>query len=136
MSETTAALLEGVPLRDLGAHRLKDLLAPIRLYQLAIEGAVGDFPPPRSLFRTNLPTAAWPLLGREREVAEIRDLIADGAQLLTLTGPGGSGKTRLALRAAAELSDAFVDGVFFVELAPLRDLSAEQWRRRLGLGRR
>ena len=77
-----------------------------------------------SLGRTNLPVAAWPLLGRERELAEIRGLVTGGVRLLTLTGPGGSGKTRLALQAAAELAEQFLDGTFFVALAPLRDTNA------------
>jgi predicted ATPase/class 3 adenylate cyclase len=123
VSETTAGLLDG-GLRDLGQHRLKDLLVPIRLYQLEIDGLPNEFPPLRSLHRMNLPVAAWPLLGRERELGEIGRLLEDGARLVTLTGPGGSGKTRLALQAAAELSDEYADGVFFVGLAPLRDLSA------------
>ncbi|HEY0416544.1 MAG TPA: tetratricopeptide repeat protein [Gaiellaceae bacterium] len=124
VSETTALLLDGVALRDLGLHRLKDLLEPIRLYQLEMEGLPGEFPPLRSLHRSNLPTATWPLLGREPELAKIRALVSEGARLVTLTGPGGSGKTRLALQAAAELSDEFPDGVFFVGLAPLRDVVA------------
>ncbi|HET7129619.1 MAG TPA: adenylate/guanylate cyclase domain-containing protein, partial [Gaiellaceae bacterium] len=123
VSETTAPLLDGTPLRDLGLHRLKDLLAPIRLHQLLLEGLPDEFPPPRSLHRTNLPTAAWPLVGREGELERIRALISDGIRLVTLTGPGGAGKTRLALQAAAELSDEFPDGVYFVPLAPLRDTS-------------
>ena len=73
VSETTAALLDGVSLRDLGPQRLKDLLQPIRLYQLEVDGLPGEFPPLRSLHQTNLPVAAWPLLGRERELQEIRD---------------------------------------------------------------
>lgn len=121
VSETTASLLDGVALRDLGPHRLKDLLAPIHLHQLLLDGLADEFPPPRSLYRTNLPTAAWPLVGRERELDKIRALISDKAQLVTLTGPGGAGKTRLALQAAAELSDQFADGVFFIPLAPLRE---------------
>ena len=124
VSETTAALLDGTPLRDLGPHRLKDMLGPIRLYQLEVDGLSGEFPPIRSLLQTNLPVAAWPLLGRERELAEIRDLVGDGVRLVTLTGPGGSGKTRLALQAAADLSEEFRDGVFFVGLAPLRETEA------------
>jgi predicted ATPase/class 3 adenylate cyclase len=124
ISETTQALLDGVAVRDLGLHRLKDLLEPIRLYQLEIEGVAGEFPPLKSLGRTNLPLAAWPLLGRERELERIRSLISDGVRLVTLTGPGGSGKTRLALQAAGELSDDFVDGTFFVALAPLRETGA------------
>lgn len=124
VSEPTRALLNGCGLRDLGPQRLKDLLEPIRLYQLEIEGLPDVFPPLRSLHRSNLPVAAWPLLGRERELAQIRASIADGVRLVTLTGPGGSGKTRLALQAGGELSDEFVDGVFFVGLAPLRDPGA------------
>jgi predicted ATPase len=124
VSETTNGLVEGMHTVDLGEHRLKDLLRPIRLYQLQIEGHAGDFPPLRSLNRTNLPLAAWPLVGRERELVEIRQLVLDRAGIVTLTGPGGSGKTRLALQAAADLSDAFPDGVFFVALAPLRRVEA------------
>ncbi len=119
VSQATASLVDG-ELRDLGEHRFKDLLAAERVYQLGSR----EFPPLRSLGRTNLPVAAWPLLGRERELAEIRGLVAGGVRLLTLTGPGGSGKTRLALQAAAELSDEFPDGTFFVGLAPLRETRA------------
>jgi predicted ATPase len=119
VSQETASLVDG-DLHDLGEHRFKDLLAAERVYQLGSR----DFPPLKSLGRTNLPVAAWPLLGRERELAEIRALVAGGVRLLTLTGPGGSGKTRLALQAAAELSDEFLDGAFFVALAPLRDTNA------------
>ncbi|MGZ4419177.1 MAG: ATP-binding protein, partial [Gaiellaceae bacterium] len=123
VSETTAPLLDGIPLRDLGLHRLKDLLAPIRLHQLLLDGLPDEFPPPRSLCRTNLPTAGWPLVGRRRELERIQALISDEIRLVTLTGPGGAGKTRLALQAAAELSDEFPDGVYFVPLAPLRNAS-------------
>jgi predicted ATPase len=119
VSQETAALVDS-DLCDLGEHRFKDLLAAERVYQLGSR----DFPPLRSLGRTNLPVAAWPLLGRERELGEIRGLVAGGVRLLTLTGPGGSGKTRLALQAAAELSDEFRDGTFFVALAPLRETHA------------
>jgi predicted ATPase/class 3 adenylate cyclase len=124
VSEATRVLLgedDRSRLRDLGEHRLKDLLAPIPLYQLSIEGQPASFPPLRALHRTNLPVAPWPLLGRDAELTEIRRLAEAGTRLITLTGPGGSGKTRLALQAAAELSDRFVDGVFFVPLAALRD---------------
>jgi class 3 adenylate cyclase len=126
VSETTAALVDGALLRDLGSHRLKDMLEPVRLYQLEIDGSPGEFPPVRSLHQTNLPLAAWPLLGRERELEAIGSLVSDGARLVTLTGPGGSGKTRLALQAAADLADGFPDGVFFVALAPVRQLE-EAW---------
>ena len=116
VSQSTASLVDG-ELRDLGEHRFKDLLAAERVYQLGSR----EFPPLKSLSRTNLPVAAWPLLGRERELEEIRGLVAGGVRVLTLTGPGGSGKTRLALQAAAELSDEFPDGTFFTGLAPLRE---------------
>ncbi len=119
VSQETAALVEG-GLRDLGEHRFKDLLAAERVYQLGSR----DFPPLQSLKRTNLPVAAWPLLGRERELAEIHGLVTGGVRLMTLTGPGGSGKTRLALQAASELSEEFRDGTFFVALAPLRETQA------------
>ena len=119
VSESTASLVDG-DLRDLGEHRFKDLLAAERVYQLGSH----EFPPITSLRRTNLPIAAWPLVGRERELAEIRSLVVDGRRLVTLTGPGGSGKTRLALQAAADLSEDFRDGTFFVALAPLRDSQA------------
>ena len=117
VSEATCELLEGrFQLRDLGEQRLKDLTEPLRLYQLGEE----DFPPLLSLNRTNLPVAATPLLGRKRELAELAERFDAGARLVTLTGPGGSGKTRLALQAGAELRTRFPDGVFFVALAPLR----------------
>jgi predicted ATPase len=117
VSSSTAQLVE-LELRDLGEHRLKDLAAPERIYQVG----EADFPPLKSLYRTNLPVPATPFLGRERELREVVDLLAqDDARLLTLTGPGGTGKTRLALQAAAEASDRYPDGVFWVPLAPLRD---------------
>ena len=114
VSETTRALLDGIDLIDLGPHRLKDMLEPIHLYQLVIDGLPGEFPPLKSLHRSNLPIAPWPLLGRDDELAALRDLVSSGARLITLTGPGGTGKTRLALQAGAELSDAFPGGIFFV----------------------
>jgi predicted ATPase/class 3 adenylate cyclase len=122
LTAATAGLLEPgtTELRDLGEHRLKDLTATVRLYQLGSN----EFPPLRSLHRTNLPQATWPLLGRERELDEIRALVAGGARLVTLTGAGGSGKTRLALQAAGDLADDFPEGVFFVPLAPLQEASA------------
>jgi predicted ATPase len=120
-SQATRDLLgETFPLRDLGPHRLKDLLAPERIYQLGVD----DFPPLKSLHQTNLPVTATPFLGRTRELAEVTELLAGGARrLITLTGPGGTGKTRLALQAAAESGDAYRDGVFWVPLAPIRDSS-------------
>jgi predicted ATPase/class 3 adenylate cyclase len=122
-SETTAALVgndlpSGLGLRDLGLHRLKDFDEPQRLYQL------GDrvFPPLKTLYHTNLPLSATPFLGRERELREVSELLSrDDVRLLTLTGPGGTGKTRLALQAAADAADGYPDGVFWVPLAALRD---------------
>jgi predicted ATPase/class 3 adenylate cyclase len=118
VSVSTAALTGSEGLRDLGEHRLKDLSAPERIYQLG----EGEFPPLKSLYRTNLPIPATAFLGREAELAEVGALLArEDVRLLTLTGPGGTGKTRLALQAVAEASDAYPDGVFWVPLAPLRD---------------
>ena len=117
ISSATAELVE-LELADLGEHRLKDLSAPERIYQLG----EADFPALKSLYRTNLPVPATPFLGRARELSEVVELLAaDDARLLTLTGPGGTGKTRLALQAAAMASDAYPDGVWWVPLAPLRD---------------
>jgi predicted ATPase/class 3 adenylate cyclase len=117
VSAASAALLADPP-RDLGEHRLKDLSAPERIYQAGQD----EFPPLKTLYRTNLPVLATPFLGREHELAEVRELLArDDVRLLTLTGPGGTGKTRLGLQAAAEVADEYLDGVFWVPLAPLRD---------------
>jgi predicted ATPase/class 3 adenylate cyclase len=117
VSATTAPLLE-LELQDLGEHRFKDLAAPERVYQLG----GGEFPPLASLYRTNLPIPATPFLGREHELVEVVELLSRlEIRLLTLTGPGGTGKTRLALQAAAEAADAFPDGVWWVALALLRD---------------
>ena len=115
VSASTAALAEA-DLLDLGLHRLKDLSAPERIYQLGD----GQFPPLKTLHQTNLPIAATPFLGREKELPEVLQLLAE-ARLLTLTGPGGTGKTRLAAQAAAMLADAHSDGVWWVTLAPVRD---------------
>ena len=116
-----ADLPDPFELRDLGEHRLKDLLEPQRLWQLAGDGLAQDFPPLKTLTRTNLPVAANPLLGRDRELADLLALLGNGARLVTVTGPGGTGKTRVALQAAAELADRYGDGVFWVPLAGLRD---------------
>jgi predicted ATPase/class 3 adenylate cyclase len=129
LSETTGALVAGelpetVSLRDLGEHRLKDLSQPQRLYQLLIEGLPSEFPPLKTLAEraTNLPVQPNRIIGRQEELAAVTDILrARETRLLTLTGPGGTGKTRLALQAAAELTDSFPDGVFVVFLASLRD---------------
>ena len=120
LSPSTVALLEpdSFELRDLGEHRFKDLSAPERVFQLG----GGEFPPIRSLHRTNLPVPATPFLGREEELAAVVGMLGEpDVRLVSLVGPGGTGKTRLALQAAAEASDAYPDGVFWAPLAPLRD---------------
>jgi predicted ATPase/class 3 adenylate cyclase len=116
--EQSNSLLQSVSLRDLGEHRLKDLSAPERVYQLGED----DFPPLKSLHQTNLPIPATPFLGREKELAEVLGLLSqDDVRLLTLTGPGGTGKTRLGLQAVAESAEWYAGGVWWVPLAPLRD---------------
>ena len=117
VSSSTAALVEA-PLRDLGEHRFKDLRAPERVFQLGVE----EFPPLRSLYRTNLPVPATAFLGRAQELDEVVALLCrDDGRLVTLTGPGGTGKTRLALQAAAEVAERFPDGLWWVALTPLHD---------------
>ncbi len=117
-------LPEGVTLVDLGDHRLKDLIRPEHVFQATIAGLDADFPTLRSLGArpTNLPIQATPFIGREKEVAEVCELLRQSeARLVTLTGPAGTGKTRLSLQAGADLLDDFADGVFFVSLAPISD---------------
>ncbi|HYZ89233.1 MAG TPA: AAA family ATPase, partial [Myxococcales bacterium] len=116
VSQSTRDLCGPDALRDLGEHRLKDLSAPERIYQLGDDA----FPPLKSLNQTNLPVQPTPLVGRENELQEVRELLRR-SRLLTLTGAGGSGKTRLALQAAAEAVDEFPHGVWFVSLAALTD---------------
>jgi predicted ATPase len=115
VSQSTRELAGRDDLRDLGDHRLKDLTAPERIYQFGDD----DFPPLRSLNTTNLPVASNPLVGRETELSELAALLTDSERLVTLTGPGGSGKTRLGLQVGAELLEDFAGGVFFVPLAAL-----------------
>jgi predicted ATPase len=117
LSERTRELVD-VEVRDLGQHRLKDFPEAIALFQLGS----GRFPPLRTISNTNLPRPASSFVGRERELAEVVSLVRDGgARLVTLLGPGGTGKTRLALEAAAELVSDFGAGVFWVGLASVRD---------------
>ena len=123
-----ALAVNGLPpdasLIDLGDHRLPDLLEPERLFQLVHPGLRAEFPPLRTLDarQTNLPRQPNLFVGRERELDEISGLLRDeGVRLLTLTGPGGAGKTRLALQAAAELLDAYPDGIYVVSLAAVTD---------------
>lgn len=118
ISASTASLLSSSGLRSLGDHRLRDLSAPVRIYQLGD----GDFPPLNSLRNTNLPVPVTAFVGRQREVAEVAALLSgEDVRLVTLTGPGGSGKTRLALQSAAAAADSFDAGAWWVSLAPLRD---------------
>jgi len=131
VSASTAALAGTDGLRDLGEHRLKDLSAPEHIYQLGD----GEFPPLKSLNRTNLPIPATAFLGRKRELDDVHELVSRAdVRLLTLTGPGGTGKTRLALQAAAAASERYPGGVFWMPLAPLRDpgLVLETARQALG----
>jgi predicted ATPase len=118
VSQTTRDLVGADGLVDLGEHRLKDLSAPERIYQLG----EGDFPPLKTLYQTNLPVPATPFVGRERELHEVAELIGrPDVRLVTLTGAGGSGKTRLALQAAGAAADAYPHGVWWVPLAPIAD---------------
>ena len=117
------SLPEGVTVRELGSHRLKDLEHPERIHDLVIAGLPADFPPIRALDSsrpTNLPPQRTSFVGRGREVAEITDLLAT-TRLVTLTGPGGSGKTRLAFHVAERQVDGFEDGVFLVDLGAVVD---------------
>jgi predicted ATPase/class 3 adenylate cyclase len=126
LSETTSSLVAGelpagVSLRGLGEHRLKDL-RPERILQLVIEGERTDFPPIRSLDRrpNNLPTQLTSFVGRAAELTAAGNLLQT-TRLLTLTGPGGTGKTRLSLQLAADVAERFADGIWFVALEPVRD---------------
>lgn len=116
------ALPAQVTLRDLGEHRLKDLQRPEHVFELEVAGLLADFPPLKSVdaFPNNLPVQLTSFVGRERERAEIRPLL-EKTHLLTLTGAGGTGKTRLSLQLAADVLETFADGVWFVELAPLSE---------------
>jgi predicted ATPase/class 3 adenylate cyclase len=127
LSETAAALVRdslpaGTSLRDLGGHRLKDLGRPEQMYQLDVAGLQPEFPPLRSLgnpaLQNNLPAHLTTFIGRDRELSKVRALV-ESCRLVTLTGAGGAGKTRLSLQVAAELLDGSADGVWLVELAAL-----------------
>jgi predicted ATPase/class 3 adenylate cyclase len=129
VSQATRALVDG-ELADLGEHRLKDFSEPVWLFQLGEE----RFPPLKTISNTNLPRPASSFVGREREVADVVELLRDGARLVTLSGPGGSGKTRLAIESAAELVPEFRNGVFWIGLAAVREpaLVAETVAQTLG----
>jgi predicted ATPase/class 3 adenylate cyclase len=119
----------GVSVQDLGFHRLKDIAEAERIWQLTGPGLAEDFPPLKSLgTQTSLPVPATPLIGREEDLERLRAVLAGpGVRLVTLTGTGGTGKTRLALAAAATLDRAFPHGVYFVALAAVRDPEA-MWK--------
>jgi predicted ATPase len=116
LSRRTRELVDA-PVLDLGEHRLKDFAEPVWIFQLGQE----SFPPAKTISNTNLPRPASSFVGREREKTEIASLLREDARLVTLTGPGGSGKTRLAIEAASELVPGFKNGVFWVGLATLRN---------------
>src|SRR4029450_730854 len=127
VSDATRGLVEhtlptGASLRDLGEHHLRGLPDPERLHQLAGDGLAADFPPPRAVDArpSNLPSQLTSFVGREAEIEEVERLLG-GTRLLTLTGPGGSGKSRLAVAVAAGLLPRFRDGACFVDLAPVTD---------------
>ena len=127
LSRTTRDLVEndmppGVKLRDLGEHRLKDLANPHHLFQVVTTDLPGDFPSLRSLgtHPHNLPIQLTSFIGRAREIAEVKRLLG-ATRLVTLTGSGGGGKTRLALQVAADVVDGYPDGVWLAEFAPIAD---------------
>ena len=143
LSQTTHDLVvnelpDDITLRDLGEHRLKDLRQPKHLYQLVLAGLPSEFPPIKSLkasVQNNLPIQLTSFVGREKEITEIKQSVSEH-RLVTLTGPGGSGKTRLSLQVATEMLEHFQDGVFFVALAPISDpdLVASSIAQSLGVG--
>jgi predicted ATPase len=116
VGSSTAALVD-VDLVDLGEHRFKDLASAERVFQLGST----EFPPLKSLYRTNLPVPANPLVGRKKELVDVLRLVQGDTRVVTIVGPGGVGKTRFALETAAEAADSFPDGVWFVDLSPVRD---------------
>jgi predicted ATPase/class 3 adenylate cyclase len=118
LSKETRELVDA-EVTDLGEHRLKDFDVAVPIFQLGQE----RFPPLKTISNTNLPRPASSFVGREREVDEVASLLSEGARLLTLTGPGGTGKTRLAVEVGAELVPAFKAGVFWVGLAALRNVA-------------
>ena len=122
--------------RDLGDRRLKDLIQPVKIYQLISKGLPSDFPPLKTLDArpNNLPVQLTSFIGREDEIKKVKELL-NNTHLLTLTGPGGVGKTRLSLQVGADVIDDFANGVWFVELAPIIDpvLLPQEILRELGI---
>ncbi len=131
LSEAATGLIDA-QVSDLGEHRLKDIVGPVRIFQLGEE----SFPPLKTISNTNLPRPASSFIGRETEVAAVQALLEGGARLVTVSGPGGSGKTRLAIEAAAGIVQDFRAGVFWVGLPALReaDLVSQAIERVLGAG--
>jgi predicted ATPase/class 3 adenylate cyclase len=129
----------GTTLVDLGSHRLRDLTEPEHVWQLSVAGLPAEFPPLRSLdaLPNNLPLQRTTFVGREHDVAEVKDLL-DRHRLLTVVGSGGVGKTRLAIQVAADLLDRYPDGVWFVDLAPIDnpELVASVVAQTLGMSQR
>lgn len=125
VAASTASLVSGFDFIDLGRHRLRDLSQEQHLFQVRAEGLKKDFPPPRTLnlLPGNLPAQATSFLGREQDLAQLSTLVRDN-RLVTLTGVGGVGKTRLALQAAAEIAPEFPDGTWLVELGNVTDAGA------------
>lgn len=124
LTEPTRASLPDAELRNLGRHRLKDVPEPVQLWQLAAPGLTAEFPPLRSLDarRLLLPPRDQPLLGRDDELADLDRLLDGGARLVTVTGPGGAGKTTLAVEAARRAASGSRDGVVFVPLAGVQEV--------------
>ena len=127
LSQTTADLLrsqapDDITLRDMGQHQLKDVPLPIRIFQVVAPGLREDFPVLRTLsfFPSNLPAQVTSFVGREKEVGDVKKLLLD-AHILTLIGPGGTGKTRLSIQVASDVLGNYPDGVWLVELAPIHD---------------
>ncbi len=122
VTERMAGSVAGIALKDLGEHRLRDLAKPERIFQLVADGIASNFPELRSpdLVPNNLPTLATSFVGRDQELAEAEKLLR-GARLVTITGVGGAGKTRIALQLAAEMGPAFPGGMWLVELAAVTD---------------
>ena len=125
VADSTAGLLSGVDLVDLGPRRLRDLPNPITVFQLRAPGLRTDFPPLRTVDRTpgNLRPATTSLIGRDTELPEVQAAV-HSHRLVTLTGSGGVGKTRIALAVASQMTDEFPDGVWFFELAAVTDPAA------------
>jgi len=133
LSDATAGLSEGIDTLDLGDHQLHDLPGRTRLHQLLDAALPRDFPAVRTLGAAgSLPASLAPIIGREPELAELAALLADGERLLTLVGPGGTGKTRLAVAVASQVAQRYPDGVYFVPLSAVTTV-AEVWSAMAGV---